>query len=60
MTDALLPCISFLIVATLDVDECQEFGGGCQYQCQNTHGGFICRCPSGQHLHVDGKSCIRK
>lgn len=45
-------------LSPLDVDECREFGGGCQYQCQNTRGGFVCHCMQGQTLHIDGKSCI--
>ncbi|KAK7915695.1 hypothetical protein WMY93_011456 [Mugilogobius chulae] len=43
--------------STLDVNECEETNGGCEALCCNTIGSFYCRCPPGQRLHEDGKTC---
>lgn len=40
-----------------DINECQTNKGGCQHACTNTVGSFKCRCPSGQALNPDGKTC---
>ncbi|XP_019622001.1 PREDICTED: von Willebrand factor D and EGF domain-containing protein-like isoform X2 [Branchiostoma belcheri] len=40
-----------------DVDECYLINHGCEYQCQNTPGSYVCVCPEGYTLDDDGKSC---
>uniref|UniRef100_A0A3Q3C590 EGF-like calcium-binding domain-containing protein n=1 Tax=Haplochromis burtoni TaxID=8153 RepID=A0A3Q3C590_HAPBU len=43
--------------AATDVNECEETNGGCEALCCNTIGSFYCRCPPGQKLNEDGKTC---
>ena len=40
-----------------DVDECSVNNGGCQFECENTVGSFLCRCPRGYQLDDDGTHC---
>lgn len=40
-----------------DLNECEETNGGCEALCCNTIGSFYCRCPPGQKLNEDGKTC---
>uniref|UniRef100_A0A8C5TVS3 Multiple epidermal growth factor-like domains protein 6 n=1 Tax=Malurus cyaneus samueli TaxID=2593467 RepID=A0A8C5TVS3_9PASS len=40
-----------------DVNECATENGGCHERCCNTVGSFHCKCPAGQRLGEDGKSC---
>ncbi|KAK1900842.1 Multiple epidermal growth factor-like domains protein 6, partial [Dissostichus eleginoides] len=40
-----------------DVNECEETNGGCEALCSNTIGSFYCRCPPGQKLNEEGKTC---
>uniref|UniRef100_A0A3B3CNB0 EGF-like calcium-binding domain-containing protein n=1 Tax=Oryzias melastigma TaxID=30732 RepID=A0A3B3CNB0_ORYME len=40
-----------------DVNECEETNGGCEALCCNTIGSFYCRCPVGQKLNEDAKTC---
>ena len=47
-------CISYL-----DVNEC-VLNGGCEHQCENKNGSFICQCNRGYSLSGNGKSCIGK
>uniref|UniRef100_A0A3B1IW69 EGF-like calcium-binding domain-containing protein n=1 Tax=Astyanax mexicanus TaxID=7994 RepID=A0A3B1IW69_ASTMX len=39
---------------------CEETNGGCEALCCNTIGSFYCKCPSGQELQEDGKTCQGK
>ena len=48
-------CISYL-----DVNECDLLNGGCEHQCKNKNGSFICQCNRGYSLSGNGKSCIGK
>ena len=43
-----------------DINECSVNKGGCENDCRNTPGGFICSCMNGFRLHSNGKDCIRK
>uniref|UniRef100_A0A8C9N7X0 Multiple epidermal growth factor-like domains protein 6 n=1 Tax=Serinus canaria TaxID=9135 RepID=A0A8C9N7X0_SERCA len=40
-----------------DVNECTMDNGGCHDRCCNTIGSYHCKCPAGQKLGEDGKSC---
>ncbi|KAJ7415695.1 hypothetical protein BTVI_37659 [Pitangus sulphuratus] len=51
---SLLTAVSFPLA---DVNECTVENGGCQDQCCNTVGSYHCKCPAGQKLEEDGKSC---
>uniref|UniRef100_A0A671KED8 EGF-like calcium-binding domain-containing protein n=1 Tax=Sinocyclocheilus anshuiensis TaxID=1608454 RepID=A0A671KED8_9TELE len=37
--------------------QCEETNGGCEALCCNTIGSFYCKCPAGQELREDGKTC---
>lgn len=43
---------------TLDVDECLDENGGCEFQCVNTVGGYQCLCNYGDELNLDKHTCI--
>ncbi|XP_069741942.1 tolloid-like protein 2 [Narcine bancroftii] len=40
-----------------DKDECSVNNGGCQHECVNTVGSYICQCPNGFALHENGLDC---
>ena len=42
-----------------DVDECATNNGGCEHDCINTVGSFMCRCSRGYALESDGLNCRR-
>lgn len=51
-----LICSSFT-----DINECIELPHACfEGQCQNTVGGFMCICPAGYEVSLDGMACIGK
>lgn len=39
------------------MDECATNNGGCQHECQNTIGSYICACHNGFTLHENGHDC---
>ena len=43
-----------------DVDECTHDIDGCEHNCNNTVGSFICSCNTGHDLTLDGKNCTGK
>ncbi len=48
----------WLIFAFLaDMNECALGNGGCDHQCVNTGGSFMCRCRPGYDLQPDKFSC---
>lgn len=47
-------CLCFFLA---DVNECTTENGGCHDRCCNTIGSYHCKCPAGQKLGEDGKSC---
>ena len=42
----------------LDKDECQDQNGGCDHDCVDLIGGYICKCRAGYILHEDRHKCI--
>ncbi|CAO2585469.1 Tolloid-like protein 2 [Lemmus lemmus] len=40
-----------------DKDECAKDNGGCQQECVNTFGSYLCRCGIGYRLHENGHDC---
>uniref|UniRef100_A0A5F8H493 Metalloendopeptidase n=1 Tax=Monodelphis domestica TaxID=13616 RepID=A0A5F8H493_MONDO len=40
-----------------DKDECSKDNGGCQHDCINTFGSYICQCKNGFVLHENGHDC---
>lgn len=44
-----------------DINECDVFPGVCTNgHCSNTHGSFVCQCPSGMSLDSTGRRCFGK
>ena len=41
-----------------DVDECLEDNGGCDEECVNRPGSYLCSCPGGYELGEDSHSCV--
>lgn len=50
----------FISLFLLDVNECQTGKHICEQLCENTLGGYVCKCKSGYRLSHDKKSCICK
>ncbi|NXU61493.1 TLL2 protein, partial [Horornis vulcanius] len=40
-----------------DKDECSKDNGGCQHECINTFGSYMCQCRNGFMLHENGHDC---
>ncbi|XP_064614093.1 fibrillin-2-like [Liolophura sinensis] len=40
-----------------DINECFNSNGGCERECHNEPGSFVCGCPSGYKLLSDGIAC---
>lgn len=40
-----------------DMDECATNNGGCQHECLNTLGSYVCTCHNGFTLHENGRDC---
>ncbi|XP_055677103.1 tolloid-like protein 1 isoform X1 [Lutzomyia longipalpis] len=47
----------FAAIFFTDIDECQVNNGGCQHECKNTIGSYICSCHNGFTLHDNGHDC---
>ena len=43
-----------------DIDECLNFGEGCQHNCTNTIGSYYCSCADGYYLDDNGHNCTCK
>ncbi|KAI5729955.1 hypothetical protein M8J76_008372 [Diaphorina citri] len=41
-----------------DVNEC-DLSSPCSHDCINTHGSYVCRCPSGHKLDEDRRTCVK-
>ncbi|KAG8435188.1 hypothetical protein GDO86_013215 [Hymenochirus boettgeri] len=40
-----------------DKDECSKENGGCQHECVNTFGSYVCQCKNGFILHENKLDC---
>ncbi|XP_053307274.1 tolloid-like protein 2 [Spea bombifrons] len=40
-----------------DKDECSKDNGGCQHECINTFGSYVCQCKNGFTLHENAHDC---
>lgn len=47
----------FAAVFLTDLDECAKNNGGCQHECRNTLGSYVCSCHNGYALHENGHDC---
>ncbi|EDV93120.1 dorsal-ventral patterning protein tolloid [Drosophila grimshawi] len=47
----------FAAVFFTDIDECAVNNGGCQHECRNTIGSYMCFCHNGYSLHENGRDC---
>ena len=41
-----------------DIDECVDGNGGCDEECVNKPGTYMCSCPSGFELREDNHGCV--
>lgn len=47
----------FAAIYMTDMDECAINNGGCQHECKNTVGSYICSCHNGYTLHENDHDC---
>ncbi|GLV41047.1 tolkin [Carabus blaptoides fortunei] len=47
----------FAAVFVTDKDECAIENGGCQHECHNTLGSYVCSCHNGFMLHENQRDC---
>ncbi|EAT34525.1 AAEL013239-PA [Aedes aegypti] len=47
----------FAAIYSTDVDECAVNNGGCQHECKNTLGSYVCSCHNGYALQDNGHDC---
>ncbi|KAG5891255.1 hypothetical protein JTB14_019663 [Gonioctena quinquepunctata] len=57
VSDAWVQRAGFSATIVKEYDECSRMEHGCQQQCVNTLGSFVCACEIGFELHSDGKNC---
>ena len=50
-TEAMCNCCS------TDINECGTANGGCEHNCTNSIGSFICSCDAGYQLDGNGVNC---
>ena len=41
----------------LDINECDNNNGGCEYSCENLGGSYKCGCRPGYELNSDRLTC---
>ena len=41
-----------------EVNECSTTNHGCEHECVNTEGSYVCQCRDGYSLITDGKTCL--
>ena len=42
---------------TADINECDDYHGGCEQNCTNTIGSYECECGVGYFLNEDEHNC---
>lgn len=47
----------FAAIFNTDIDECAINNGGCQHECTNTIGSYLCSCNNGYALDENGHDC---
>ena len=47
----------FINILHADIDECDINNGGCEHNCTNTIGSFVCSCNVGYNLTENGLNC---
>ena len=40
-----------------DIDECADGTNGCNHNCSNTNGSYVCFCFTGYELHDNMQTC---
>lgn len=54
-----LYCEQSFYIIYIDIDECAMNRGGCEENCTNTNGSFVCACHTpGYEIGTDGLNCI--
>ncbi|XP_045475772.1 tolloid-like protein 1 [Harmonia axyridis] len=56
-SDASIQKSGFSAIYFTDQDECSSNNGGCQHECVNTLGSYVCTCHSGFTLDENGRDC---
>ncbi|CAO1402934.1 unnamed protein product [Diamesa serratosioi] len=56
-SDKTIQKTGFAAIFITDVDECADNNGGCQHECRNTVGNYLCSCHNGFTLHENGHDC---
>ncbi|XP_052870734.1 tolloid-like protein 2, partial [Anopheles cruzii] len=56
-SDKTIQKTGFAAVYFTDIDECAVNNGGCQQECKNTIGSYLCSCRNGYTLHDNGHDC---
>ncbi|XP_058055579.1 protein tolkin-like, partial [Anopheles bellator] len=56
-SDKTIQKTGFAAVYFTDIDECAVNNGGCQQECKNTVGSYLCFCRNGYTLHDNGHDC---
>ena len=46
-----------MVISLPDKDECSKDNGGCQHECVNTMGSYLCQCRNGFVLHENKHDC---
>ena len=41
----------------VDINECDTNNGGCEDNCENNKGGYVCSCDDGFELNDDMHNC---
>ena len=53
--------VLFLFIRPLtEINECSTNNGGCDHDCNNTDGSFVCSCDSGYQLDNNSLNCSGK
>lgn len=56
-SDSTIQKSGFAAIFLTDIDECTINNGGCQHECRNTIGSYLCSCHNGYMLSDNGHDC---